>query len=190
MTHEIRTLCYHSQLFIVVFVSWLRSRLFFCRNLRRPDCTLSHPHVCLRWPIRDAVDSDRSSHLMAWRKTDGLIRLTTDVVITSCELWPFSRTWPAGQNHGEWKVNFPNHLAMLCVLAVGCHPPSTYYQHLPQGKSQATVWCDSKPTRQYQCRMLIHLFVMHGGLQTPLLYMKRKNFLHAPGPLRAHICLF
>ena len=39
--------------------------------------------------------------------------------------------------------------------------------------------------------MLIHLFVMHGGLQkSPLLYsLDLFCFLHAPGPLRAHICL-
>ena len=64
--------------------------------------------LTVHWAIPTCVWDDRSvtqsiaiALHTSWRKrTDGLIRLTTDVVITSCELWPFSQTLPAGQNHG------------------------------------------------------------------------------------------
>ena len=74
MTHEVRALCYHSHLFSVAFVSWLRSLLQIVLVGIYVGLTVHRAisKCCLRWPIRDPVDSDRSSHLTAWenRRSD------------------------------------------------------------------------------------------------------------------------
>ena len=74
---------------------------------------------------------------------------------------------------------------------MGCHPRSTCYllqDLIWEAHSRQYCTCnDNKPTRRYQCRMLIHPSLCMVAFRN--LHCSIKKVLHAPGPLRAHIRL-